>query len=250
MLATGELHPLLPKDTEVTTLSWFPDSSQLVGSWDANSSDAVGLWSLSILGGTPRLLNEEGWMASVSPDGSQIAFVKGTGFGDSGQEIWVMNANGSDARRLVVSINGGLVTSPVWSPDGRAIAYLETIFGVYVSKNVIKLLDVAQGVSREILSSPGLDMGLAWLPDGRLLYTMDDPMPRPVGANVFATRVDLSAGKTVGTPVRITNGDGYITQLSVTADGRRIVLNRYKSQMDVYVAEFSPKGPKLGTRGD
>jgi len=247
VLATGELHPLLPKEAEVTTLSWFPDSSQLLGSWDANSSNAVGLWSLSILGGTPRLLNEEGWMASVSPDGSQIAFVKGTGFGDSGQEIWVMNANGSDPRKLVTSLNGGLVTSPVWSPDGRAIAYLETQFGVYVSKNVIKLLDVAKGVSREILSSPGLDMGLAWLPDGRLLYTMDDPMPRPVGANVFATRVDLRTGKAIGTPARMTNGDGYITQLSVTADGRRIVLNRYKSQMDVYVAEFSPKGPKLGT---
>jgi eukaryotic-like serine/threonine-protein kinase len=247
VLATGELHPLLPKDAEVTTLSWFPDSSQLVGSWDANSSNTVGLWSLSILGGAPRLLNEEGWMASVSPDGSQIAFVKGTGFGDSGQEIWVMNANGSDARKLVTSTNGGLVTSPVWSPDGRAIAYLETVFGVYVSKNVIKLLDVAQGPSREILSTPGLDMGLAWLPDGRLLYTMDDPMPRPVGANVFATKVDLRTGKAVGTPARITNGDGYITQLSVTADGRRIVLNRYKSQMDVYVAEFSPRGPKLST---
>ena len=247
ILATGELHPLVPKGPDVISLAWFPDSSRLLGSWATGPSANVGQWSISILGGTPRLLGEEGWSACVSPDGSHVAFIKGSGFGDSGLEIWVMSANGSDPRMLVSAPPGGLLSNPVWSPDGRTIAYLEAVFSIYTSRPAIKLVDVAGGETRELMSRPGLDMGLLWLPDGRLVYAIDDPLPNPTGSNLFSTKLDLTTGKTVGTPVRISTGEGFIAQASVTADAKRIALIRYKSQLDVYVAEFSAKGPKLNT---
>ena len=51
---------------------------------------------------------------SWSPDGTRIAY-RSEGSGDT--EIWVMNADGSDQRRLAAGL------SPAWSPDGSMIAY-------------------------------------------------------------------------------------------------------------------------------
>lgn len=50
-----------------------------------------------------------------SPDARQIAFVMEEG-------LFVMNADGSDARQLYAALPGTLQTPPAWSPDGRSIA--------------------------------------------------------------------------------------------------------------------------------
>jgi len=100
-LSTGELHPLLQKGSDVMFLGWFPDSSQLLASWAAPPLVNRRLWSLSILGGNARQMSDEGWSASVSPDGSQIVFLKGAAVAEAGQEIWLMRADGSDQRKLM-----------------------------------------------------------------------------------------------------------------------------------------------------
>jgi hypothetical protein len=51
----------------------------------------------------------------------------------------------------------------------------------------------------------------------------------------------------VGTPARITSGDGFVVKPSITGDGKHLVFDRAKPQADVYVAEFSANGPRLST---
>jgi len=248
VLATGELHPLLPKGTDITSLSWFPDSSQLLASWPAPPANRVGLWVFSILGGTPRQLTDEGWSASVSSDGSQIAFLKGTGYASSGLEIWTMQANGADPRKLIsVSESGGLFASPVWSPDGRSLGYVRFKYDQYSVGGWIELFDLQHASTKVLLSEPRLDFGgLKWLPDGRLVFAVVEAPPNQTSSNFFANTVDLGAGRFAGVTVRLTNGEGVVDQPSVTADSKHLVFNRVKSQTDVYVAEFSPNGPRLG----
>jgi eukaryotic-like serine/threonine-protein kinase len=131
LMSTGEVHPLLSKKTDVQFLGWYPDSTQLLAAWSSSEATKMGLWVLSILGGNPRKLSDEGWSASVSPDGSQIAFLKSAGFGESGQEIWLMRADGTDQRKIVSpSEDGTTFASPSWSPDGRWIAYEKFRYGV------------------------------------------------------------------------------------------------------------------------
>jgi Tol biopolymer transport system component/DNA-binding winged helix-turn-helix (wHTH) protein len=246
LLSTGELHPLLPKGSDVMFLGWFPDSSQLLASWAAPPANRR-LWSLSILGGNPRRLSDEGWSASVSPDGSQIVFLKGAVVAEEGQEIWLMRADGSDQRKLMSFPEGGF-GSPVWSPDGRWIAYLRFKPGPYTEEDWIELFNLEQGTKKVVLSDPHLSgWGLSWLPDGRLVYVMYEPPPSQNSSNCWAASLDLSTGRFVGTAARITSGDGFAVQPSVTADGKRLVFIRAKPQADVYVAEFSAKGPRLST---
>jgi Tol biopolymer transport system component len=61
-----------------------------------------------------RLPGVAGWLGSATPapSSSEIAF-------NGGPAIFVMSADGSEERRL--ARNAG---RPVWSPDGRKIAFI------------------------------------------------------------------------------------------------------------------------------
>jgi Tol biopolymer transport system component/DNA-binding winged helix-turn-helix (wHTH) protein len=245
LLSTGELHDLLPKISNVTSLAWFRDSSQVLASW-ATPLGNKQLWALSILGGPPRRMSDEGWAASVSPDGSQIVFLKGADFADMGHEIWVMRSNGADPRKLL-SFSEGQLAAPAWSPDGRWIAYVKNKFGPYAGESSIELFNLEQSASQTLLGQQSVEgWGMTWLPDGRLVYAVDEPSPQN-SSNFWKSNVDLATGRFIGTAARITSGDGFVVKPSATADGKHLVFNRARPQADIYVAEFSSNGPRLTT---
>jgi len=94
-----------------------------------------------------------------SPDGSKIAFVKFKGRVITplvAGTIYVMNADGSNQRRIV---NG---TAPVWSPDGSSLAYMSTNG---CNSSSIYVIDLHRGVARRLTHGPW-DVFPVWSPDG------------------------------------------------------------------------------------
>ncbi|WP_271077308.1 amidohydrolase family protein [Aurantiacibacter sp. MUD61] len=78
------------------------------------------IYTMPISGGTPtRIAEGLAWEVQprFSPDGSRIAFTSDRGGGDN---IWIMNADGSDARQLT-NEDFRLMHQPSWSPDGQFI---------------------------------------------------------------------------------------------------------------------------------
>jgi Tol biopolymer transport system component len=92
-------------DFDIYTMN--PDGSELV-----NLTDAFGDWSD----------DDPNW----SPDGSKIAFASGRGGGDDhlfANNIFVMNADGSDQVQLTFEPDHLFSFQPSWSPDGTQLAF-------------------------------------------------------------------------------------------------------------------------------
>ena len=160
-LPSGEVHSLLPKNDDVQFLKWYPDSTELLAAWSSTASGKLGLWALSILGGTPRQISEEGWSASVSPEGTQIAFLKSAAFGETGQEIWLMRADGTEQRKIISKPEDGTVlAAPVWSPDGRWIAYQRYRYGAFSIQGWLEIFNLEK--ERRASCSPNRGWILAW----------------------------------------------------------------------------------------
>ena len=119
-----------PEGTQFGYVSgWTPDGSALFvetgvvrppdGSWKAGRGN-VWIDVISIADGQRRTVIEDGFDADVSPDGSKIAYTRADAPGDiergDPREIWVAAADGSNQRRVTISL-----TPPTWSPDSRLL---------------------------------------------------------------------------------------------------------------------------------
>ena len=236
-VATGETQAVaLPKGFDARPASWFPDGTHVVASWVAGPTEPPSLWSVSILGGAPRRLVQEGMSPAVSPDGSQIAFLRGR----STQEMWVMQYDGGSPRRLRTN-EGGFLGPPAWSPDGKRIAYGVGRYhgtGQYIDVD-IEVMDLQDQTAEAVFSTPGLGSSVAWIAHDRLVYAVGERPPSQDDSNLWELHLDSSLKKVSGPSTRLTSDPGFVSGLSATANGKALAFFKHTIQPDIYVAETS-----------
>ena len=240
---TGETHPLtLPEGFKAMPVCWLPDGSHILVTSVIGPEQQTGLWQGSTVGGSPRKLSDKGREAAVSPDGSQIVFLKG---GVKSQELWLMRADGEQSRKLGGEL-GDLFRSPVWSADGKQIAFLRGVYhpGEYGVEPQIEILDVASNVRKVVMSHARFGPALAWTKD-HLVYVLDEVPPSQNDSNAWSVRIDPRTGTLVGAATRLTAGPGRVQYLSSTIDGKRLAYVKQGWQPDVYVARIEGNGTKL-----
>src|SRR5581483_3692087 len=147
---------------------------------------------------------------SVSPDGSAIAFIARAHMHSVrngvdvrriwNSDIWIMNADGENATRI---ISGDTLTwfgSIRWSPDGKRIAYQsfhrengETVRYSVVTSN-LKGGTLSTVAAARRYQGSSLDHvfpeDFCWLPDGRIVYAVREPSPNSRDSNLWALNVD------------------------------------------------------------
>ena len=96
---------------------------------------------------------------SVAPDGSQIAFVANGG-------IWTVASSGGKAH-LLVADDGGNDSRPLYSPDGRQLAFQSDTGG---EGSGIYLLELASGNLRRLTWADGSNQLDAWSRDSQWIY--------------------------------------------------------------------------------
>jgi len=255
-IETGETRPLvLPEDFRVWDgeVSWFPDSTKLlleVAGESRFAPEGHSVWSVSILGGIPRKLRDNAYAASVSPDGLLIAFLSETE--KDRYEIWVMEASGANARKVVGADETGWLYPPVWSPDGRRIAYKRGLKGT--DEEIIESRTLEGSGPTVIISDARLrlyfwmlnDPTFCWAPDGRIIYTRAELPPNQKDSNFWAIPTNHRTGQPTGEPRRITQWAGSSLSVpSISADGKRLAVVRFRTQGDVYWGALTEDGTRL-----
>jgi hypothetical protein len=134
--------------------------------WNVFSMNADGAGQLDLTNTKEPVINfEPAW----SPDGSQVVFMR-QGLTPGEQDIWVVDANGTNAVDLTKS-PGVNETSPEFSPDGTKILYISTGPDACCTthyNNDIWIMD-ADGSNQAPLTTtdyPTQNIAPSWSPDG------------------------------------------------------------------------------------
>ena len=91
-------------------------------------------------------------------------------FPDGKKELFVMNWNGKERRRL--TFHRSIVLSPVWSPNGKQLAYSAFVFNKKLKKRqaVLFLYDRKTRFIKTLSRRQGANLGADFMPDGRSLF--------------------------------------------------------------------------------
>lgn len=147
-------------------LAWSPN-----GQWIAFSEFAGGSeykperWAIHIIGADGegrRLLSENAFYVSWSPDGKKLAFSSER---DGNWEIYVLNADGTGLQRL--TRHAAKDHLPAWSPKADKIAFSSDRDG---NQEIYVMASDGSQVTR-LTNNPAKDCNPAWSPDGsRLVF--------------------------------------------------------------------------------
>jgi Tol biopolymer transport system component len=135
---------------------------------------------------------------ALSPDGRQVVF-------KALNDLWLLPIGGT-ARKL--TSDAFYESDPVWSPDGRQIAYASDKAGT----TRLFVMDLASGQARQVGSGDGAQLSPAWSPDGaRLAYQTDAGETRILDLASGESRAVIPASDSPSRP-------------SWSADGKTIVV--------------------------
>ena len=131
-----------------------------------------------------------------SPDGRQLVFTRaiyGDGSGSPTEvELWISNADGTEARRVTRETRRAQDDFGGWSPDGSTLVFMHWVYG---SPDHFEIATIRVDGGRMHRITPiGLDAAdPGWSPDGGLIVFQSPPDPEAgVAQNIYTVHPDGS----------------------------------------------------------
>ena len=210
------------------------------------------LFAISAKGGTPRDLTPgvfdsptfflgapDGY--DISPDGSEVCFTSNRTMPESARawttnnDLYLVPAGGGEPRNITAD-NPGSDAAPLYSPNGRYIAYTSQARNGYES-DLFRLRVYDRETSKISELTTGFDQwvnSFAWAPDSNTIYfTAPERGEQPI----FKTSVANPKVERVL--------DGMFDELSVTPDGRALILTSQTIAQPPEVYRLSTSGGDL-----
>lgn len=212
--------------------SFSPDGKRLVVAGDVGGIFVIGTDGTDL----KALVDDDEYEdrePAFSPDGTKIAWLRttlGSTPQDDGTELvtseetalWIMDADGSNPKRLAASAGPDQVGPPAFSPDGKKISYVVENPDAQTLDRHLWVMN-ADGTDAKALTSgaENSDWDPSFSPDERKI----------VFAGVRGTEIlEVYAMNADGTdPVQLTTGGTYSEDPSYSPDGKKILFTSQRS---------------------
>ena len=208
------------------------------------------LYRVATVGGEPRKLIDNASDGDWSPDGKQIAFLRGRSSPARLATVCITSIDGGEAREIVATATEEL-TGPRWSPDGNSMAVSRSPRGTAAGSLLV--IDLVSGDKRVLsrkephgtLSAP------AWTADGKaLIYTELEAltsagMSRRRGSSVIV-RHEVDSGNA---RVLLRNVHGAADTIDIAGEGRLVFTEDLTRQSLQEATLEGSKPPRWLSRG-
>ncbi|MDX2139233.1 MAG: hypothetical protein SF123_14185 [Chloroflexota bacterium] len=200
------------------------------------------------------LLPDFGLDVAYSPDGQQVAFVRGLGAPDEAVgegtptsvapsgvlQVYIASVNDLANARPVTQSLGTAIERPVWTPDGRQIVYssnADSDFDLYAVN-----ADGSGGL--QLTDNDTDDTDPVVSPDGtRVVYASD--VSTPGSLEIFSVPI------TGGEPTQLTDASGSSRSPAFSPDGQRIAFASDRNgDSDIWMMDADGQRPFLVTIDD
>jgi len=198
------------------------------------------VYVMSVFGGTPRqVIYNVDSAVSFAPDGNRLTFLRWLpDQKDSFSEIHITDKDGGNDQVLYSTVEKAL--APVWSPDGKRIAWLQT--EASTTRMGLKVMEIATRKVTTVPPVPGIswvnpsdlaNTTLAWTPDNRHLLAL-----------YYRQHADRAQIGVVTVPSgefhSVTNDVSSYSQLALSGNGR--TLATVLTNFDSSIAFYGPDG--------
>ncbi|HEV7844592.1 MAG TPA: hypothetical protein VGO69_12940, partial [Pyrinomonadaceae bacterium] len=173
---------------------------------------------------------------AFSPDSKELVFARNTDKVEATStngDLFIVPINGTEAQRIT-SKNPGADLSPVYSPDGRYIAYRsQSRAGFESDRWQLMLFDRKSGQSRSLTDKLDTNVeSITFAPDGQRIYLTGTERGKQF---IYAVP---AAGGAIAKLVT----DGFNDDVKVSNDGKTIIFSRSTSVMPTEIFRANADG--------
>src|SRR5215475_6558794 len=216
-IATGSSFQVLPPSRKsYRSLAFSPDGQHL---FFREETDPGSIYQTATFGGAQKRVADNVWSDfSVSPDGKQLAFIRRDA-AHGAQSLILSNIDGGVERELSARqapLEYGVI-APAWSPGSSKL-----VVSAGSEQRYLLTVDVSTGEERELGALRWRSITKAlWTPDGKhLIFSARSP-EEPSSQLWMLAYPD-------GEVRRLTNDLEYYFWISLTDDGRKLVMRQQR----------------------
>ncbi len=218
-IRSSTTRPLTGDAAMDTHPAWFPEGDAVAFTSDRGGENAI--WRVSRMGGEATLLVPDAQQASISPDGTRIAFCRNRPGG--GLRIWVASMYDSSGARQLTRDDDGIWDhrDPAWSPDGKEICY-GTRHGLWT-------VPVSGGRARRLTTDEEYSIEPVWSRDGRFIYFASKR-----SGSLAIWRIPSGGGELQ----RVTTGTALESHPDISRDGKRLCYSTGETTYRSYLLDI------------